>query len=54
MTLFWDAAGPLLKYEQGVLHISDLNPEVKTRWMVSRWEMFRLGLRCIAAATQGK
>ena len=53
MTLFWDRAGPLLQYGNGVLHISDLNPEMETRWRMTRGEMFRLGWRCIAAAIKG-
>jgi hypothetical protein len=50
MTLFWDASGPLLKYEAGILRLSDLNPHVETRWRMSRSEMFWLGWRCIFAA----
>lgn len=50
MTLFWDGAGPLLKYTNGVLHIEDLNPEAKLRWRMSRLEMFRLGWHCITAS----
>ncbi len=50
MTLFWHPAGPLLKYVGGVLFVSDLNPQIETRWSMSRGEMFLLGLRCILAA----
>lgn len=53
MTLFWDATGPLLAYRAGVLRIEDLNPEISTRWRMSRWEMLRLGFRCIWAAVRG-
>jgi hypothetical protein len=31
ITLFWDKTGPKLTYDDGILHISDLNPEVETR-----------------------
>lgn len=50
MTLFWHPTGPLMKYQDGVLHVENLNPEVKTRWTMSRWEMVRLGWQCIIAA----
>ena len=49
MTLFWNEAGPLLKYEKGILHIEDLNPELKTKWRMSRWEMIKVGLQFIRA-----
>ena len=50
MTLFWHRTGPLLKYEDGTLYVEDLNPEIKTRWLMSRAEMLGLGWRCILAA----
>jgi hypothetical protein len=53
MTLFWHPTGPLLRYSGGVLLIEDLNPELRTRWRMSRLEMLRLGWRCIAAALTG-
>jgi hypothetical protein len=50
MTLFYDHSGPMLKYQNRVLHIHDLNPELHTQWRVTRWEMLKLGLRCLWAA----
>lgn len=50
MTLFWDQAGPLIRYADGTLRIEDLNPHVQTKWVMSRGEMLRLGWRCILAA----
>lgn len=50
MTLHFDPAGPMMRYEFGFLDIDDLNPEVQLRWQMSRWEMIRLGLRCIGSA----
>lgn len=50
MTLFMDFAGPLVKYQDGTLHIEDLNPEIKTKWRMSRLEMLTFGFRCISAA----
>jgi hypothetical protein len=50
MTLFWSHTGPLVRYEGGVLHIHDLNPEVKTQWRMSRFTMFKFGLRALWAA----
>lgn len=49
-TLFLDRSGPLLVYDGELLLISDLNPEVHTRWRISQREMLRLGWRCIRAA----
>jgi hypothetical protein len=54
MTLFWHKTGPLLKYESGILYVEDLNPEIKTRWTMSRGEMFSLGWRCIVAAMRDR
>jgi hypothetical protein len=50
MTLFWHPAGPLLAYRSGMLEIKDLNPELETRWRMSRMEMLRLGCKCLVAA----
>lgn len=49
-TLFWHPTGPRLIYSGGMLHVSDLNPQVETRWRMSRIELVRLGLRCVRAA----
>ena len=48
--LFFHPSGPMMHYHAGLLTISDLNPEMETRWTMSRTEMLRLGLRCIVAA----
>lgn len=50
MTIFWHPTGPLVKYEGGLLLIEDLNPEMKTKWRMSRGEMLRFGWRCLLAA----
>jgi hypothetical protein len=50
MTIFSDHAGPLLQYWHGVLLIEDLNPQMKTRWRMSRIERLVVGLRFIASA----
>jgi hypothetical protein len=50
MTIFWSPCGPLLRYEDGTLHIEDLNPQIKTQWRMSRWEMLRTGVKFIMAA----
>lgn len=47
MTLFWDQTGPKIAYQDGVIEIEDLNPQVSMRWRMSRLEMLRLGWRCI-------
>ena len=54
--LFFDQSGPYVAYEYsrgGVLHIEDLNPHIKTKWVMSRWELFRFGWRCVWAALCG-
>lgn len=50
MTLFWHPTGPRITYEDGLLEVENLNPQVATHWVMSRAEMLRLGWRCIAAA----
>jgi hypothetical protein len=50
MTIFWSETGPLLHYDGNRLLISDLNPSQEMRWSLSRWEMVKIGLRCIRAA----
>lgn len=54
MTLHLHHTGPWMRYENGLLKIEDLNPDFKTQWRMSRWEMFRLGWRCIRAALDGE
>ena len=51
MILFFDASGPLLKFSDRTLYIEDLNLEMKTKWRMSRWEIIKLGLRCLWAGT---
>lgn len=53
-TLYFDQTGPMLRYGNGLLHVADLNPEVETRWRMSRWEMFVCGLRFALAACDPK
>jgi hypothetical protein len=50
MKLFFDPTGPLLRYKHGTLYIDDLNPEITIQWRMSRFEMFKVGLRCMVAA----
>jgi hypothetical protein len=52
-TLFWDHAGPLITYTAGLLQISNLNPEIHTKWRMGRGEMFMVGLRFIKTAVLG-
>ena len=51
MRLFFDPSGPMLTYRLGLLEISDLNPEMHVQWRMTRWEMFKLGMRCLLAVT---
>jgi len=50
MTLYWNHTGPLLRYANGALTIADLNPQMETRWAISRLEMLKLGWRCLLAS----
>jgi hypothetical protein len=50
MTIFWNKAGPLIKYDGKLLVVEDLNPEQRMQWRMSRWEMLRTGLRFMLAA----
>jgi hypothetical protein len=50
MTLFSDHAGPLLQYQNGYLRIEDLNPQMVTRWRMSRIERFMVGVRFVLSA----
>lgn len=49
MRLYLHSTGPMMKYSGGQLHVSDLNPEIKTQWRISRWEMLLLAWRCLLA-----
>ncbi len=48
--LYWHPAGLKLCYTNGMLEVANLNPEVKTAWVMSRWEMFRLAIQCLRVA----
>ncbi len=55
MTICWRVTGFMMKYHherewQGVLIVEDLNPEQTIVAAVSRWEMFKIGLKCILAS----
>jgi hypothetical protein len=49
-TLFSDHAGPRIRYIEGLLVIENLNPQIRTQWVMSRREMFGLAWRCFCAA----
>ena len=50
MTLYCHRAGPRIQYGGKMLYIEDLNPEMKTKWAMSRKEMFILGWRFMIAS----
>jgi hypothetical protein len=51
MILFATPEGPKISYEpDGMLHVEDLNQQVKMRWHMTRGEMFRLAVNCLRAA----
>ena len=49
-TIYFHNTGPLIRYDAETLHIEDLNPQQSMRWRMSRWEMFKIGVRSIVAA----
>jgi hypothetical protein len=53
MTLHWNNIA-LISYDNGKLEIHALNPEVRVGWVMSRMEMFGLGLSCIWAAIRSR
>jgi len=53
-TLYWHPAGLMIIYINSYIEIEDLNPEIKTKFMMSRKELFCLGWRCIKAALRSK
>jgi len=53
--LFWHKTGPLLYVkDRNTLHIEDLNPQQETRWVLTRWEMVRTGLRLARAGLRAQ
>ena len=49
--LLMQPEGPMVRYTHDrMLMVDDLNPEIKTKWRMSRGEMFRFGWNCIMAA----
>jgi hypothetical protein len=50
VTIYWHQTGPAIRYDGSLLVIEDLNPELRTQWRMSRWEMVRTGWRFIWAA----
>lgn len=49
--LYMHPAGPMIRVDsEHVLHIEDLTPELRTKWRMSRWELFALGWRMMVAA----
>lgn len=48
-TIYWHRTGPLVKYSDGVLHVKTLNPQIKTKWRMSRWEMVKFAFRALRA-----
>ena len=53
MTLFWHPTGPKLSYEYECFTIEDLNPEMRVRWRIKRWTLFKIGVNCMLAAILG-
>lgn len=50
MKIYMHETGPLVTYDGAMLRIEDLNPEVKTKWRMTRWEMVRFSLAALWSA----
>lgn len=60
MILLFMNSGPMIKFwrdepndsplDGTYLSVSDLNPEVKIRFRLSSWGLFKMGLKCIWAS----
>jgi hypothetical protein len=49
-TLYFNETGPLIRYADGLLYVEDLNPQIETKWCMSRKEMLLCGWKFIRAA----
>lgn len=54
MMIFWLPTGLKIDYDGEIFEVEDLNPQVKIRNRLSRFEMFKIGIRCIKAAAFAK
>jgi hypothetical protein len=50
LTIFWAQWGPLMQWSGDSLLIEDLNPEIRTKWVLTRRERLLIGLRFIRSA----
>jgi len=49
--IYMHPTGPMLRVDSDrTLYIDDLNPEIKTRWQLSRWELLSIGWGLIMSA----
>ena len=53
-TLYVHPNGPHMEWTDGLLKISNLNPEVKTQWTMTRAQMFRLAWRVVLAVVSNR
>ena len=51
-TILFTNEGPMVKVGNGIVEISDLNPEVRLTWRLSKMEMLRLAFGFFRAITQ--
>ena len=49
-TIFWLPEGPKISWQNGVLHIEDLNPEASLKWRVSTELLRKIGENCLRVA----
>ncbi|WP_371422892.1 hypothetical protein [Tardiphaga sp.] len=56
MTLFFNAAGPMIKYERDAfgetLRVEDLNPQKEIAFRITPMELLKFGFKCIWAAVR--
>ena len=48
--IFWHQTGPRLSYDSGALVIEDLNPQIKTTWVIGIWNAIKIAARLLFAA----
>jgi hypothetical protein len=54
MKLYFCESGPLITFADGVLRVEDLNPQVETKWRMTRWEMIKTGMRFLRAGLRSE
>lgn len=54
MTVLWTNWGPHIWHDGRLLHVHDINPELKTQWRLTRGELFRMSWKLFLVALLGE